>query len=130
MPGATPQSTRAVTPWALARGVEGEGVFREKGDIDDALAGLQDGLEGPETHESRDSAEDQVESGDEAADIFRPGQVGPQGPHAADFRQPDQGFRVDVDGRDFEKRIGGQIRGHGAADQAGAENDDFHVDLT
>ena len=117
MPGATPQSTRAVTLWALARGSRAKGSSGKKGDVDDALAGLEDGLKGPVAHESRDRAEDQVESGDEAADILRPGQVGPQGSHAADLRQPGQGFCVDVDGRDFEKRIGGQIRGHGAADQ-------------
>ena len=113
----------------FGQGIEGEGVLRKEGDVDDALAGFQHGPEGPESHESGDRAEDKVEAGDEAADILRPGQVGPQRPHAADFRQPGQGFRVDIDRRDFEKRIGSQVRGHGAADQAGAENDDFHIDL-
>ncbi len=80
IPGATPQSTTAVTSAVPGGLVEEEGVFGEEGDVDDVLARGDDGLERGETHGAGDRADDEIRAGDDLADDRLGGQVRPDPP--------------------------------------------------
>ena len=59
-PGATPQSTTAVTPLALRQRIQCERIFAEERNIHDVLPCLDDRLQRREAHEPRHRADHQV----------------------------------------------------------------------
>ena len=98
--------------------VQLERVLGEKGDVDDGLAGFEDGLERFEPHEAGDGADDHVLPLDDPLHGLDVRQVLLDGRDPFDLFQPGQRLGVDVDDGDLEILVLGQVEGHRAAHQA------------
>ena len=107
--------------FVLGELVEFEGVFVEEADVDDVLAGLEDGLDVVEAHEAGDGADDEVGVFDGGFYGDGLGEVGFLLGDAFGGEAGEVGFGC-VDGGDLEVGVSGEVFDHGAADAAGAED--------
>ena len=105
--------------------VQLQGILGEEGDVHDVAACLEDGAQGLEAEETGHRADDEVEAPHQFRDDAGVGEVATDGGEAR-AGEAREGLLVAVGDGDLETGIGGEIAGHGAADQTGAEHDDFH----
>ena len=127
MPGATPQSTMAVTPAAARQLVQGERVLGEERDVHRVLpAAIRIASQGWIAHEAGHRVEHQVVAGHQLGDRLRRGEIGRNRLQLRLPRsQPFQHSHVNVRHRDFKSFVEGQVQRHRSSDETAAEDNDL-----